>query len=504
MEASAGALELYGASLPDNTTGPAMIRGLLDDAAASGLNVVRAWAHTVSPPYALEVAPGQYNEPIFRGFDYMLDEARKRGIRMLLALTDNWQLTGGADQFTAWAGSTVHEDFFSNRLAKQLFKDHIKVVLNRVNTINGRRYLEDPTIFAWDIINEPRCYQCGNRLAEWVKEMAAWIKSIDPNHLVTVGEEGFYPKDVAQSAADPQGLQSWAFYEGQNFPVDHSDPNIDYTSIHLWVNNWQDATQDFAHRWLTQHMADARALGKPLVLEEFGAWGVGKYREQRDGWYSLIYDIALQDAYAGGPTAGALFWQLYAPGQRAPAEEGGGPGGLFGVFETDSTWKLVSNFTKSMQQLNQQPPRSGSCPVKKSDSVNVVQPPDCSGTWVHGLPDTGFEGPSCNIDIDECARGLSDCGINAACGNTNGGFTCTCFPGYQGDGKTCAITPYVAEVQNVFNSAGPGQVACNEGTNVVYPVRAPGWVPDPTGGLDRMPNSPWKVRSCVADEWMNW
>ena len=25
------------------------------------------------------------------------------------------------------------------------------------NTINGRLYKEDPTIFAWDLINEPRC-----------------------------------------------------------------------------------------------------------------------------------------------------------------------------------------------------------------------------------------------------------------------------------------------------------------------------------------------------------
>ena len=34
----------------------------------------------------------------------------------------------------------------------------------RVNTINGRKYAEDPTIFAWNLINEPRCYACGTRL----------------------------------------------------------------------------------------------------------------------------------------------------------------------------------------------------------------------------------------------------------------------------------------------------------------------------------------------------
>ena len=210
----------------------------------------------------------------------------------------------------------------------------------------------------------------------------------------------------------------------------------------------------------------------------------------------MIYNIALQDAMAGGPTAGALFWELYAPGQVAPAEEGGSARGLFGVFETDSTWNVVMNFTKSIQQLNQRAPRgTNRCPVSKVDSVNVITPQDCSKTWVRGLPDTGFEGPSCNVDIDECARGLSDCDSNAACGNTNGSFTCTCFPGYQGDGKTCTITPYVTAIQSVFDSAGPGQVACSEGSNVVYPVTAPGWVPDPTGALDRMSDSQWKVWS---------
>lgn len=54
VEAAAGGLELFGASLPPNTTGPALIRGLLDRAAATGFNVVRGWAHTVTAQYALQ------------------------------------------------------------------------------------------------------------------------------------------------------------------------------------------------------------------------------------------------------------------------------------------------------------------------------------------------------------------------------------------------------------------------------------------------------------------
>lgn len=56
VEAAAGALELFGASLPPDTTGPALVRRLLDRAVANGFSVVRAWATAVSPQYALEVS----------------------------------------------------------------------------------------------------------------------------------------------------------------------------------------------------------------------------------------------------------------------------------------------------------------------------------------------------------------------------------------------------------------------------------------------------------------
>ena len=37
---------------------------------------------------------------------------------------------------------------------------------------------------------------------------------------------------------------------------------------------------------------------------------------------------------------------------------------------------------------------------------------------------SGWEGKSCNIDIDECSTG-TPCGSNGDCTNKDGGFTCT-------------------------------------------------------------------------------
>ena len=67
--------------------------------------------------------------------------------QVLLSLTDNWQQTGGSDEFLRWAGGGPHERFFSDPRAKALYKEHVQAVLGRVNTINGRRYSEDPAIF---------------------------------------------------------------------------------------------------------------------------------------------------------------------------------------------------------------------------------------------------------------------------------------------------------------------------------------------------------------------
>ncbi|HRE90738.1 MAG TPA: EGF domain-containing protein, partial [Myxococcota bacterium] len=51
--------------------------------------------------------------------------------------------------------------------------------------------------------------------------------------------------------------------------------------------------------------------------------------------------------------------------------------------------------------------------------------------------DAGWEGPRCDVDIDECQRGDDDCAADATCRNTLGSFGCLCNPGFLGDGKTC-------------------------------------------------------------------
>ena len=41
------------------------------------------------------------------------------------------------------------------------------------------------------------------------------------------------------------------------------------------------------------------------------------------------------------------------------------------------------------------------------------------------------------LDIDECTDGGHDCHTDANCANSPGTFSCTCKPGYTGNGTSC-------------------------------------------------------------------
>lgn len=76
-----------------------------------------------------------------------------------------------------------------------------------------------------------------SRVQGWVEEMGAHLKSVDPNHLVTVGEEGFYALGSLNERLNPGN--GWASITGQNFTANHAPDAIDFAAIHLWPDNWE-------------------------------------------------------------------------------------------------------------------------------------------------------------------------------------------------------------------------------------------------------------------------
>ena len=212
-------------------------------------------------------------------------EAGRRGLRLLLALANNWDAYGGAPAYMSWAAASGEavppasapdaSPFFSSPFCKAAYKAHVATVLNRVNTLTGVAYKDEPAIFGFDLINEPRvpADPSGDTLQAWTEEMAAHFKSIDRNHLLTTGAEGFYGASTPALLPDnPAGDSS----NGVDFVRNHLVDGIDFATIHVWPDQWlQCCTADcllpFLRQWLTGHIDAAGGINKPLLVEEFGA-----------------------------------------------------------------------------------------------------------------------------------------------------------------------------------------------------------------------------------------
>jgi mannan endo-1,4-beta-mannosidase len=86
-----------------------------------------------------------------QGLDFVLAEARKYGIKMILSLVNNYDSFGGRKQYVQWAreqGQTIGSDdeFFTNPVAKGIYKNHIKVsVLERVcvRAVNNSNFVSE-------------------------------------------------------------------------------------------------------------------------------------------------------------------------------------------------------------------------------------------------------------------------------------------------------------------------------------------------------------------------
>jgi len=229
---------------------PVSLEWMMDKAVKVNMNTFRAFGHGHHPDIMqMQYSPGSYNEEALRGLDIVLALAADRDLRVVLTFADNWKDVDSKKNYMMWSGyGGWGDEFYYSDLPKQYFKDHMAYIVNRVNSVNGRTYKDDPTIFAWNLMNEPRsdngwCDQgCMNMIQGWIDEMSGFLKSVDPNHMITVGEEGFYGWDSGREWVNPDAWNgdygSWAMKSGQNFVNNHAGSNIDYAGIHIWVDNW--------------------------------------------------------------------------------------------------------------------------------------------------------------------------------------------------------------------------------------------------------------------------
>jgi mannan endo-1,4-beta-mannosidase len=326
----------------------------------------------------LQIEPGIYNDSILAGLDYLLMQMKKRNMKAVLYLNNAWEWTGGYSQYLAWVRKETApvpavqgwptymkyvKDFVFNDSAKALFANHVRFILNRTNRYTHCLYKNDPTIMSWQIANEPRAFSQEGKapFKEWLREVSKLIKSIDKHHLVTTGSEGEH------------GCED----DIQLFEDVHADPNIDYLCMHLWPYNWgwvdkatlqtnlvlaEKNTKDYVDR----HIAIARKLHKPVVMEEYGyprdgfSFDKSSTTKARDAYYKFIFDLLVTNKKSGGSFAGCNFWGWagyanpkhisWQAGDDYTADPAQEQQGLNSVFSTDkSTLKVISEATRKMR-----------------------------------------------------------------------------------------------------------------------------------------------------------
>ncbi len=332
---------------------------VMQDAGDMGLTVIRTWGHLDAGTITDETEAD--GTPIFTGnadgdghkggiyyqyfdadlgrpvvnegetglqkMDYVLAKAAEHDIKVILTLTNYWTAFGGMEQYVAWAGKSGVETFYTDATIKQWFKDYIYAMLNHTNVYTGVKYKDDPTIFAWELANEPR-YNAQNKSGDangiytWASEMSSYIKELDSNHMVAVGDEGgmYYDSnsDWAAKGANqvpagetvPTGLGHWNGSMG-NFHSLMEIETIDFGTPHLYPGVWGMQSDAELASWLKLHADVAHAAGKPIILEEFG-WSnkevnesVSEYNAGRDSFFRYIYGKVEEYGYVG-----SNFWML--------------------------------------------------------------------------------------------------------------------------------------------------------------------------------------------------
>ena len=214
--------------------------------------------------------------------DFIIAEASKRKLRLIIAFLDYWSYTGGAPQMSAWRGGGGPDSpfFAENPQTRDDYKQLVRAVVTRVNGLTGVAYKDDPTIFAWELMNEPDIHPLPLLLA-WVKEMAAYVKSLDPDHLLASGQGSVQTK-LAELRI----------------------PDIDFGTWHGYPAYQGVAPETFSAQIL--HYCDAaKAYGKPVVLEEFGVARSNPTRAE-------IYRSWLATIQSNANCAGWLVWRLVA------------------------------------------------------------------------------------------------------------------------------------------------------------------------------------------------
>jgi mannan endo-1,4-beta-mannosidase len=249
--------------------------------------------------------------------DYLVAAAAKRHLKLLLVLLDYWPYVGDMQQMDAWYGSTDQAGFFfSDRRTIADYKAWARYLIQHVNPLTGLMYRDDPTIFAWELMNESHARP--DLRQSWTETMSRYIKSLDPHHLVSSGGDHITLSELHTPSLD--------------FLVWHGYPKYDGAPPYLFK------------ALIQTNCALAARYHKPVLLEEFGYAS-----NSRDPTQAQAYRMWLKTMAADADCAGWLVWSLVA--QQDTGQFPDDTGEWFDIHHDDgATWTVLSHAAHSSRK----------------------------------------------------------------------------------------------------------------------------------------------------------
>ena len=296
--------------------------------AQQGARVIRFFAFSngdgagsVPTPQPIQPQVGTFDETALQRLDLVIAEAAKNGMRVIMPLVNYEPALGGMQWYVdnILGAGQDKEVFYTDPQVRAAYRNYVALLVNRVNTVTGIAYKNDPAIAAWELSNEAHTsdlYEKTRNLPPglicntWLLEMSAYIKGLGIAQMVSTGEEG-YRADGDTSCCDNSWIDGG--FKGIDFVADIQLPNIDFATIHYYPDNWMIGPQtyiNYSQYFLSSRASIAHAAGKPIILEESGLGGLNGFTGvDRDTFLSNIYDIAQQKGFAG-----QMIWQVWPVG----------------------------------------------------------------------------------------------------------------------------------------------------------------------------------------------
>ncbi|KAF7352172.1 Glycoside hydrolase family 5 protein [Mycena venus] len=304
------------------------IDSVLGNISLANITVVRTWAFNDVPEIPEN---GTWFQLVANGttsmnldettgvpkLDRIISMAEKHGIFLVLSLTNNWNplpldittmssasssalskrdiLTnnslprntlsndyGGMDAYVRAFGADSHDSFYTNETIIAAFENYTSHIVSR--------YVNSTAVLAWEIANDPRCHSsiggtasCNTTtITSWHHRIATFIQSIDENHLVSSGSQGFFCADCPKL-----------------FPRTTPSPSRPSPSPSPSISSRQNKVEPLTKKRILQERKDARKKTRASKLQSDppssgvrvrGKWIATPTRQQDDAVLGSAFD----------------------------------------------------------------------------------------------------------------------------------------------------------------------------------------------------------------------